>query len=149
MINYKGLQYEIIKKLMDNPKWRQEVFIDEDEENYFVSLMNTTVYIVPKRHFFINAKKITTVPLREHFNCNGFKPAELDCIKPIISDTIDCLKIINNSTTCYVNKKRLKYFKGIDHYKIKEELGIVLICDKKDKIMGLTLPMRLSEEVKF
>lgn len=57
MINYKGLQCEIIKKLMDKT-WRQEVFIDEDEENYFVSLMNTTVYIVPKRHFFINAKKV-------------------------------------------------------------------------------------------
>lgn len=148
MINYKGLQCEIIKNLMDKT-WRQEVFIDEDEENYFVSLMNTTIYIVPKRHFFINAKKITTIPLRKYFNCNGFKPAELDCIKPIISDIIDCLKIMNNSTTCYVDKKRLKYFKKIDHYKIKEELGIVLICDKKDKIMGLTLPMRLSEEEKF
>lgn len=148
MINYKGLQCEIIKNLMDET-WRQEVFIDEDEENYFVSLMNTTIYIVPKRHFFINAKKITTVPLRKYFNCNGFKPAELDCIKPIISDTINCLKIMNNSTTCYVNKKMLKYFKKIDHYKIKEELGIVLICDKKDKIMGLTLPMGLSEREKF
>lgn len=148
MINYKGLQCEIIKNLMDKT-WRQEVFIDEDEENYFVSLMNTTIYIVPKRHFFINAKKITTIPLRKYFNCNGFKPAELDCIKPIISDTIDCLKIMNNSTTCYVNKKMLKYFKKIDHYKIKEELGIVLICDKKDKIMGLTLPMGLSEREKF
>lgn len=148
MINYKGLQCEIIKNLMDKT-WRQEVFIDEDEENYFVSLMNTTIYIVPKRHFFINAKKITTIPLRKYFNCNGFKPAELDCIKPIISDTINCLKIMNNSTTCYVNKKMLKYFNKIDHYKIKEELGIVLICDKKDKIMGLTLPMGLSEREKF
>lgn len=148
MINYKGLQCEIIKNLMDKT-WRQEVFIDEDEENYFVSLMNTTIYIVPKRHFFINAKKITTVPLRKYFNCNGFKPAELDCIKLINSYIIDCLKITNNSTTCYVDKKRLKYFKKIDHYKIKEELGIVLICDKKDKIMGLTLPMRLPEEEKF
>lgn len=154
MVDYIGLQREILKKLTAKHKNENDVLIDEYGADYYLVVLNgITVYLVPKCEFYINPEKIRRIKVYDMFNNReGFNSATLASIKPVMlknsKKLIDLMKFENDEVCSYINKDNFKYFKHVTHCKIKGEFNIVFICEG-DEVMGFTLPMKILKEDKF
>jgi len=146
MVNSLKIQTDMLKLLFKNKT--NTIRFQETDDSVIVTLTATNFYIIPKRDFFIDLKKLEG----KEIDFNKMIKTD-DCVNGRITGTsyflakekMTLVQIVSDDFEMWVDQKLIKDFGNIGFCKVSKPTYPVYLYDVDETLLGMVLPVRKGD----